>query len=44
MDYFGKEKVKIERIRNITEEQAHEEGFYRGWSATENSTPAETAK
>ena len=36
--------VRIERIRDITEEQAHEEGFYKGWSATENSTPAETAK
>lgn len=36
--------VRIERIRDITEEQAHEEGFYRGWSATENSTPAESAK
>lgn len=36
--------VRVERLQNITEEQAQKEGFYRGWKLTEKSTPALTAK
>lgn len=38
--------VRIERVEDITEEQAHAEGFYRGWQHPDlpNSTPSETAK
>ena len=38
--------VRIERIEDITEEQAHAEGFYRGWQHPDlpNSTPSETAR
>lgn len=38
--------VRIERVEDITEEQAHAEGFYRGWQHPDlpNSTPSETAR
>ena len=38
--------IRIERVEDITEEQAHAEGFYRGWQhpGLPNSTPSETAR
>lgn len=36
--------VRVERLREITEEQAQAEGLYAGWSATETSSMAVTAK
>lgn len=36
--------VREERLREITEEQARAEGLYKGWSATETSSTAATAK
>lgn len=38
--------IRIERVEDITEEQAHAEGFYRGWQHPDlpNSTPSETAR
>ena len=36
--------VRVERLWDITEEQAVKEGFYRGWSLTEKSSIAATAK
>lgn len=36
--------VRVERLWEITEEQARAEGLYRGWKATETSTMATTAK
>ena len=36
--------VRVERLRDITEEQAQAEGLYRGWALTETSSVASTAK
>lgn len=36
--------VRVERLQDITEEQAKAEGLYKGWSLTERSTPSTTAK
>ena len=36
--------VRVERLRDITEEQAQAEGLYKGWQLTERSSPAVTAK
>ena len=38
--------VRIERVEDITEEQARAEGFYRGWQHPDlpDSTPSETAR
>lgn len=38
--------VRVERLQDITEEQARAEGFYRGWQHPDlpNSTPSETAR
>ena len=36
--------VRVERLQEITEEQAESEGLYKGWTATERSSMATTAK
>ena len=36
--------VRVERLQDITEEQARAEGFYPGWKAKGAATPALTAK
>ena len=36
--------VRVERLRDITEEQAQTEGLYKGWQLTERSSPAATAR
>lgn len=36
--------ARVERLQDITEEQARAEGLYKGWSATETSSMAATAK
>lgn len=35
--------VQVERLREITEEQAQAEGFYKGWKMTEHSSMALSA-
>ncbi len=36
--------VRVERLWDITEEQAEKEGFFRGWSLTEHSSIATSAR
>ncbi len=36
--------VRVERLRDITEEQSEKEGFFRGWHMTERSSLAMSAR